>query len=61
MPFEEGGTLDRDEAIPSDNIAEAAKWLSNQGAYGHLPQVSMGGPTALFWYVASLLAEYKKL
>ena len=50
-----------EEPIPSNDSAAAAEWLSKQGAYGHLPTVALSGPTALFWYVASLLAEYKKL
>jgi len=49
-----------DEPIPGNGEAAAAKWLNEREAYDHLPQVAANGPTALFWYVAGLLDQYKE-
>lgn len=52
---------DRDEPIPSNGQSNAGKWLSEKlnGSGDALMLVSYNGPTALFWFVASLLDEYK--
>lgn len=49
-----------DEPIPSTTHTDAAKWLTEQLGENDLTDVVGNGPTALFWYIASLLASYKE-
>jgi len=49
-----------DEQIPGIGESAAAKWLNERDAYDYLLEVAANGPTALFWYVASLLDQYKE-
>lgn len=62
-PFHDPKNIERkkmSDAIPSAEQSKAADWLSKQDAYEQLPLVAKNGATALFWYVASLLVDYKK-
>lgn len=45
-------------SIPDQRTSDAANWLRQHSSEERMEKVVANGQTALFWYIAALLAAY---